>query len=654
MNSRISRNRSSRAKSRDIFERSEKRPRQARQHPSTSFGTNGWWSAIAIFAGALLTTTAPAATPGQLARDLDRVESVRAVKALQHALALDVEAGRWEAAGTRFTPEAQADWSDNNPSIGRKDIVDHLRKVLGDGQDGRKPGQVHAQLLMAPVVTLGADGEHAKGRWHVVGMLGGGPGTPRWNGGIYENDYVRMKGAWQIATLRFYPQFRGPYDKGWRDAFPDQKVFPYHYEAATVGTSATLGDAPAPPAKIAPAAVAQRITALVDSDAVANLQHAFGYYRDRKMWADLVDLFDADATLGDARGPAAIRAAIEAMDGPSGLVHGELNDHPQMDLLVCVAPDGVHARTRGIDLGMTGRNDGKAYWSISLFDNAFVKRDGVWRIAAMRLIPRMKADYAEGWGKSDLLGGAVAADPPPFACTGGKPAPAALTPDQAETQLRRVAARDAIENLSGAFGNYLDDFAWADMGRLFAADGRREAPGAGFYFGPERITQVGTSRYGALRAPRTFIPIHARIQPVIDVDADGRSAKYRTRLLQFNTALATAGSYITAIYEDEAVLENGAWKFRTIEIDHQLQTPDYAHGWTDIPELNGLRSQAAPESLLRTFPPDAPLVGEIVAPFPAVGIMWFHYANPVSGGKPPFMTPKTAAVASTKDVASDR
>jgi hypothetical protein len=610
----------------------------------------------ALAAALALSFAAPtlAAAPDQIARDLDRVESVRAVKTLQHALALDVEAGRWAAAGLRFTPEAQADWSDNSPSIGRKDIVDHLRKVLGDGLDGRQPGQIHAQMLMAPVVTLAPDGDHAQGRWHVVAMLGGGPGMPRWNGGIYENDYVRANGAWRIARLRFYPQFRGPYDTGWRDAFPDQKVFPYHYDAATVGTPATLGDIPAPPARIAPAAIAQRITALVDADAVANLQHAFGYYRDRKMWADLVDLFDADASLNDAHGTAAIRAAIEASDGPSGLVHGELNDHPQVDLLVCVAPDGAHARTRGVDLGMTGRNDGKAFWSISLFDNLFVKRDGVWRIAAMRLIPRMKAEYASGWGKSDLLGGQASPDLPPFACAGGKPATIAMRQDQAEAQLRRAAARDAIENLSGAFGNYIDDFAWDDIGRLFTPTGRREAPGVGSYIGPARIARMGTVRTGALQSPRTFVPIHARIQPLIDVAEDGRSAKYRTRLLQFNTVFDRPGGLTTAIYEDELVLDGGVWKFQTVEIDHQLQTADIARGWTGIPERYGLVSGQPTDKLLRTFPPDTPVVGEMVPPFPTIGIMWFHYANPVSGRKPPFMTPKSAAVVSTKDVPSDR
>jgi hypothetical protein len=52
--------------------------------------------------------------------------------------------------------------------------------------------------------------------------------------------------------------------------------------------------------------------------------------------------------------------------------------------------------------------------------------------------------------------------------------------------------------------------------------------------------------------------------------------------------------------------------------------------------------------LLQEFPPDSPNVGEIYAPYPALGMMWFHYDNPVSGRVPLLKTPKTAAVISRR------
>jgi hypothetical protein len=42
--------------------------------------------------------------------------------------------------------------------------------------------------------------------------------------------------------------------------------------------------------------LAQRVDRLIDETAVQNLQHIYGYYLDRKMWDDVVDLFTDDGT----------------------------------------------------------------------------------------------------------------------------------------------------------------------------------------------------------------------------------------------------------------------------------------------------------------------------------------------------------------------
>ncbi len=55
----------------------------------------------------------------------------------------------------------------------------------------------------------------------------------------------------------------------------------------------------------------------------------YGFYQDRKMWDDVVDLFAANSLLQDGaglwHGPKSIRRWLEIM-GPAGLKHGELND----------------------------------------------------------------------------------------------------------------------------------------------------------------------------------------------------------------------------------------------------------------------------------------------------------------------------------------
>ena len=60
----------------------------------------------------------------------------------------------------------------------------------------------------------------------------------------------------------------------------------------------------------------QRLTRLRDETEVQNLQHAFGYYLDRKLYDDIADLFASDGSMELAQrgvyvGPKRIRQALE-------------------------------------------------------------------------------------------------------------------------------------------------------------------------------------------------------------------------------------------------------------------------------------------------------------------------------------------------------
>src|SRR5690606_11684728 len=117
----------------------------------------------------------------------------------------------------------------------------------------------------------------------------------------------------------------------------------------------------------------QRIRVLNEEDRVRNLQNAYGYYVDRKMWDDVTDLFTNDAVLeianvGIYEGPDGVRRALERM-GPAGLRHGELNDHMQLDMVVSVEPSGIEARSRGIEWGMLGdADDDTAFYTLAVLD----------------------------------------------------------------------------------------------------------------------------------------------------------------------------------------------------------------------------------------------------------------------------------------------
>ncbi len=126
--------------------------------------------------------------------------------------------------------------------------------------------------------------------------------------------------------------------------------------------------------------------------------------------------------------------------------------------------------------------------------------------------------------------------------------------------------------------------------------------------------------------------LHQKIQPVITVAPDGRSAKVRERLFQMNSSPTAPGSYIGGIYEDECVLEDGVWKISGMDLDY-VWINDYAGGWAHVTAENNSR-YAPPASFLKELPPDRPLRGVTFAPFPQIAPIAFHYRNPVSGRVP--------------------
>ncbi len=260
-------------------------------------------------------------------------------------------------------------------------------------------------MIETPVVNLSVDGNSAKGRWHILTYYGHG-GTATIEGGIFENDYVREKGVWKIAQAHYYPQYTGPYETGWTNwGGGDLPIVPYHFDSDTAGVPIPPPVGPAPKSGTTLASLSARINALNDEDRIRNLQAAYGFYQDRKMWDDVVDLFTADGTVehgatGVWRGQKSVRRYFEAM-GPAGLKHGQLNDQVQFDVTVQIAPGGREAWARGIELGMLGEADQeKGWWSITVFRNRFVKDKGVWKIADMQRFPIMKTDYDLGWGKT--------------------------------------------------------------------------------------------------------------------------------------------------------------------------------------------------------------------------------------------------------------
>ncbi len=632
--------------------------------------------ALAVIAAALATpstaqTPARDDGPEALAYQLTQAESLRAVKRLEISQAQLIQYGLWDNVEELYSADAEGVFGDRSVR-GPGAIRAQWQALLGNLPEGPREGVLSVELVMTPVVTMESDGVRAKGRWHVVTMSGSLGGNAEWHGGIMENEYTREGDVWRISKVHYYPQFEGPYDTGWTNVTDDLKIVPYHYTPEQAGAPIPRRAPPAGAAvPIDRSSVAERIAALNAEDEVRNLQNIYGYYVDRKMWDDVGDLFERDGTLqiagiGRWVGAASIRRGLER-DGPPCLREGEVNDRVQGNVTVDVQPGGDIAYVRGLEFGMIGKNGEDAYWTISTFENDFVRRDGKWRIARMRLYPQMRTDYYKGWAKSWLPEPVPAAkyapDEPVPALAGGQfpafralhpasgkkiiypagatavPAPnqtvstAAARPPAARSwqQLKMAIGYDATENISSALGNWMDDFSWTNLAALFTSDGVRLSPAAGYYVGRDRIRTIQEARYGPLKHPRRSMPMHLRVQPVINFESDADSGLLQTRLLQFNSRFGRPGSMTAGLYNDAVRMEDGVWKFSEVLVRHIWRSPGYAAGWARVPDDIGRRAAPSPEKLLQQFPPDRPLIEDGYAPFPKIGPVCFHYANPVTG-----------------------
>lgn len=667
----------------------------------------------------------------ELARDVDRAESMRAIKSLQRTYAQYSQYGLWKQMADLFARNGSFIFDDETVK-GPKAIGEFLREREGHGHEGLQAGEIHAQILDHPVVNLAVDGESAKGRWYGLELLSDAGGNASMRGGVFENEYVRENGKWKIAVHRFYPQYEGPYETGWMNyKGRDLAILPYHFtpDQAGIPIPPPVGKAPASKATLAQ--LEERIAVMNDEGLVRNLQAAYGYYVNRRMWDDVTDLFAANAVyevggvgLYEGKG---IRKALERM-GPAGLTHGVLNDRLQFDTVVSLSPGRREAHVRGLEMGMLGEADkGEAFWEVSVFDNRFVKEDGIWKVREMRVFPLFRAEYGKGWGKSRIVEtaqpGALAPDKPlPAADAGSQhqiipafvtahpvtgkavgapagmrlvatraltgviaaPAKKASTADTA-TRMKDAARRvmmatayDAAEHVSSAYGFFADDSQWNWLSELFGKAGTKQIPFAGYYKGYERISRGLFLEYGdpvKLDATKAGVAFHWRIQPVIIVAPDGRSARVRTYLFHPNTSKRSGGTLFGAMYpDDHLILEDGIWRLWNLSLDEPyFEMPSWQAGWAGAkerapapprpaipppppPAANAPGAAPRPQryvgaALVGVFKPDVPIteLGKLQEHFrggtgepwewPKILPMWWGYKNPVSGRQPELFLP---------------
>ena len=158
------------------------------------------------------------------------------------------------------------------------------------------------------------------------------------------------------------------------------------------------------------------VGALQDVNAIRKLQHAYGYYLDKCLYDEVVDLFADSGEVrfmgGAFRGKTGLRRLYcdrfrkSFTGGHNGPIYGFLLDHLQLQDIVDVAPGRDRARGRFRYLMQAGVHESKKdapprlpsqWWEGGVYENEYVRENGVWKIQINDCHCAYHGVYEKGW-----------------------------------------------------------------------------------------------------------------------------------------------------------------------------------------------------------------------------------------------------------------
>ena len=91
----------------------------------------------------------------------------------------------------------------------------------------------------------------------------------------------------------------------------------------------------------------------------------------------------------------------------NGPRYGWLLDHQQMQMVIDVAPDRQSAQVRGRSMMQAGLHetadgDQRAWFEGGIYENEYVRENGVWKIKALRYFPFWHGSFKDGWAKTPI------------------------------------------------------------------------------------------------------------------------------------------------------------------------------------------------------------------------------------------------------------
>jgi hypothetical protein len=202
--------------------------------------------------------------------------------------------------------------------------------------------------------------------------------------------------------------------------------------------------------------------------------------------------------------------------------------------------------------------------------------------------------------------------------------------EELEKQVQLQEDIQAIEHLQKTYSYYFESQKLKEIIDLFSDDAESvEITDHGLFKGKEGVKKLfwewigGGGRPRGAPMPGGIVRIF-QLQGVVDVDAEGKTAKGRWNCLDLE-ARPYGGVFrnywLHGYYENEYVKENGKWLFTKLHWNNTFWTP-YEAGWLKTPLLGQMDEHP-------TIKADAPPTA--FHPYPSGYRLPYHYKHPVTG-----------------------
>lgn len=365
-----------------------------------------------------------------LAHEVKLLEDENAVEDLQRIYGFYIDKGFWSEAADLFADDGTIEVGNSGVYEGKARVLGYLRTR---GPEFPQDGRLADRMQLQPIVHVASDGRTAKARWRLFAQEAISGEYARWGVGVYENDYVKDGGIWKIQSLHLYNTMFTPYEDGWgktglanngpseelppdrpptvpHETYPAVFVAPFHYENPVTGAPvferrlADVGVAAPESAEGVRALLAgldDRIGRLEDTNQIERLNAIYGYYLARNQWDNLAGIFSSDGTIEIAMrgvyvGPASVRRNLN-LYGKAGVQYGLLHNHMQYQPVIHVAADGRSAEVRSRAFSIMGQYEAYSMWMGGIYENDYIKEDGIWKIQHDQVFNTYFAPYAVGW-----------------------------------------------------------------------------------------------------------------------------------------------------------------------------------------------------------------------------------------------------------------